>query len=188
MTISIKSASAPDPINGRNREYKGVFVNDSTALVSTTVVSGGALGDRTVSVAGITGFANNAAISIAGGGNAAGTIPLETILRAAPASGLLSFREKVLQTAGLTAGAVVQQMIKFDLPFRTRRLVLRNLTDGINWEWIEGMARSSAIKTVWATNVSTLETAGGPIIVYDGIWLPQSLMGTNKTFAFHAEP
>lgn len=187
MAISITSASTPDYIDGRIREYKGVFVNDSTSLISTTVSSGGALGDRTVTVASITGFANNAAISIAGGGNAAGTIPLETILRAAPASSLLSFREKVLQTAGLTAGAAVQQMLKLDLPLRPRKLMLRNLTDGIDWEWTDGMARSSAIKTVWATGVTTLEAAGGPMVVYDGVWLPQSLMGVSKTFAFSAD-
>ena len=110
MAITITSASRLDPIDERIREYKGVFVNDGTALVATTVSSGGALGARTVTVGSITGFTNGFAVSIAGGGNAGGTVPLETFLTATPAAGLLTFREKVLQTAGLTAGATVQQM------------------------------------------------------------------------------
>lgn len=187
MAIIITSASRPDSADERVREYKGVFFNDSTALISTTVSSGGALGARTATVGSITGFTNGSAISITGGGNAGGTVPLETFLTATPAAGLLTFREKVLQTAGLTAGATVQQMLKFNLPLRPRKLVLKNLTDGIDWEWVDGMARSSATKYVWATGVSTLETSGCPLIVSDGAWLPQALMGTNKTFAFHAE-
>jgi hypothetical protein len=187
MAIQILSASRPDPADERVREYKGVFTNDSTALISTTVSSGGALGARTVTVASITGFANESAISISGGGNAGGTVPLETFITEVPAAGVLTFREKVLQTSGLTVGAAVQQMLKFNLPLRPRKLILKNLTDGIDWEWVDGMARSSAIKTVWATNTITLETSGGPIIVSDGAWLPQSLMGPSKTFAFEAE-
>lgn len=186
MAIIITSASRPDSADERVREYKGVFVNDATALVSTTVSSGGALGARTVTVASITGFTNGSAISIAGGGNAGGTVPLETLLTATPAAGLLTFREKVLQTAGLTAGATVQQMLKLALPLRPRRLELINLTDGVTWKWFDGMARSSAIKTVWSTGLTTLETSGGPLVVSDGAWLPQSLMGTSKTFAFEA--
>lgn len=187
MAISITSASRPDSADERIREYKGVFVNDATALIATTVSSGGALGARTVTVSSITGFTNGSAISIAGGGNAGGTVPLETFITATPAAGVLTFREKVLQTAGLTAGATVQQMLKLVMPLRPRRLVLQNLTDGIDWEWVDGMARSSAVKTVWATNTITLETSGGPLIVSDGAWLPQSLLGTSKTFTFLAE-
>lgn len=187
MTIILSSASRPDPVDERIREYKGVFFNDATPLISTTVSSGGALGARTVTVASIAGFANASAISIAGGGNAGGTAPLETFLTATPAAGVLTFRDKVLQTAGLTAGATVQQMLKLTMPLRPRKLILKNLTDGIDWEWTDGMARSSAIKTVWATNTITLETFGGPLIVSDGAWLPQSLMGVSKNFAFHAE-
>lgn len=186
MAIQIVSASRPDPTDEKVREYKGVFTNDGTALISTTVSSGGALGARTVTVGSITGFANGFAVSIAGGGNAGGTVPLETFITADPASGLITFRDKVLQTAGLTVGAAVQQMLKLNLPLRPRKLILRNLTDGIDWEWIAGMARSSAIKNVWSTGVSTPETSGGPLIVSDGVWLPQSLMGTNKTFTFEA--
>lgn len=184
MAIIITKASRPDSADERIREYKGVFVNDGTALISTTVSSGGALNARTVTVASIAGFSNEFAVSIAGGGNAGGTLPLETFLTETPAAGVLTFREKVLQTAGLTAGAAVQQMLKLTTPLRPRKLKLLNLTDGVSWEWFDGMARSSAVKTVWSTGVTTLETSGGPIVVSDGAWLPQSLMGANKTFAF----
>lgn len=187
MAIIITSASRPDSADERIREYKGVFFNDATALISTTVSSGGALNARTVTVASIAGFNIESAISIAGGGNAGGTIPLETFITLTPESGLLTFRERVLQTGGLTAGAAVQQMLKLNMPLRPRRLELDNLTDGVTWRWIDGMARSSAMKTVWSTGVKTLETFGGPLVVSDGAWLPQSLMGTSKTFAFHAE-
>ncbi len=187
MAIILSSASLQDPIDERVREYKGTFFNDATPLISTTVSSGGALGARTVTVASITGFANASAISIAGGGNAGGTIPLETFITTTPAAGVLTFREKVLQTAGLTAGASVQQMLKFNIPFRARKLKLVNQTDGIEWEWIDGMARSSATRYVWATGLTTLETFGGPIVMSDGAWLPQSLLGTSKTFTFEAE-
>lgn len=187
MAITITSASRPDPIDERIREYKGVFVNDAAALIATTVSSGGALGARTVTVASITGFTNGSAVSIAGGGNAGGTVPLETFLTATPAAGVLTFRERVLQTAGLTAGATVQQMLKLNMPLRPRKLILKNNTDGITWEWYDGMARSTATKRVWSTGVETLELFGGPLIVSDGAWLPQSLLGTSKTFAFEAE-
>jgi hypothetical protein len=187
MAIILTSASRPDPADERIREYKGVFFNDATALISTTVSSGGALGARTVTVASTTGFTNTSAISIAGGGNAGGTVPLETFITATPSGGVLTFRDKVLQTAGLTAGATVQQMLKLSMPIRPRKLKLLNLTDGVTWEWFDGMVRSSAVKTVWSTGVTTLETSGGPLVMSDGVWLPQSLMSTSKTFAFEAE-
>jgi len=187
MAITITSASVFDPIDERFREYKGVFVNDATALIATTVSSGGALGARTVTVASITGFTNSSGISIAGGGNASGTVPLETFITATPAAGLITFRDKVLQTLGLTAGAAVQQMLKFNIPFRPRSLQLNNQTDGVTWQWYDGMPRSSAIKTVWSTGVTTLETSGGPMVMSDGAWLPQSLLGVSKTFSFSAQ-
>jgi hypothetical protein len=187
MAIIFKTQSRQEQITERFREFKGVFFNDATPLISTTVSSGGALGARTVTVASITGFASNAAISIAGGGNAGGTVPLETFITATPAAGVLTFREKVLQTAGLTAGAVVQQMLKLPMPIAVRKLKLINLTDGVEWQWYDGMDRSSVIKTVWATNTTTLELFGGPLVMSDGAWLPQSLMGINKNFAFEAE-
>lgn len=187
MAIQIVTASRPDPVDDRIREYKGVFLNDATALVSSTVASGGALGARSVTVASATGFASGSPISIAGGGNAGGTIPLETFQSSSPSSNVLSFREKVLQTGGLTVGAAVQQMLKFSTPLTPRSVRLHNLTDGLSWEWIDGMAARSVIRRVWSTGVVTLETSGGPIVVSDGIWLPQSMLGVSKTIAFDVQ-
>jgi len=186
MTISLIAASAQPLHSSPQIEYKGIFTNDATTLISSTVASGGALNALTVTVAADPGFTYRFGVSIAGGGNAGGTIPLECLMSysTAPAANVLTLAAKVKQTAGLTVGAAVQQMLKLSTPFQARRIKLVNQTDGISWEWVDGMAASSAMKTVWTTGVTTLETYGGPITIADGIWLPQTLLGTSKTFAF----
>lgn len=187
MTIALISASTAPLFSSPQTEYKGVFTNDSTALISSTVASGGALNATTLTVAADPGFTYRFAVSIAGGGNAGGTIPLECLMSysTAPASNVLTLAAKIKQTAGLTVGASVQQMLKLGTPFQARHIRLLNQTDGISWEWFDGMGTSTAIKNVWATGVTTLEAYGGPIVISDGIWLPQTLMGVNKTFAFN---
>jgi hypothetical protein len=155
--------------------------------LATTVVSGGALGNRTVTVTSSTGFSNGNAVYLVGGGNAGGTAPLETFLTATPASNVLTFREKVLATAGLTAGAAVQGYLKLNTPFRPRRIKLVNTTDGVTWDWWDGMSPRSAVKTVWSTGVTTLQSGDAPYVVADGILMPQSVLGLSKTFAFDVE-
>lgn len=188
MAITLISASA-EPVSGLWTQYRGIFASDATALVSTMVVSGGAVGARTVTVGSITGFINGGLLSIAGGGNTGGTLPLETFITVTPASGVLTFNDRVVQTAGLTAAAAVTQAQKFTLPIRPRRVRLHNITpgDGETWEWIDGMPRGRIIKTVWATGVTTYETSGGLVGVSDGIWMPQAILGVTKTFSFQVD-
>lgn len=187
MAIILTSASRPDLADGRVREYKGVFTNDATALISATITGGGALGARSFTVASTAIFTVGAPVSIAGGGNAGGTIPLESRVRVLTDATSMAVVEPVLQAAGLTVGAAIQQMLRFSMPLAARFLELENLTDGITWRWYDGMAEHSAIRQVWASGVTTLVTSGGPIVDGNGVWLPQSLMGVSKTFAFRAE-
>lgn len=186
MTIALLAASQAPNVGALQTEYKGVFQNDATTLIASTVASGGALNATTLVVAADPGFAFRGAVSIAGGGNAGGTIPLECLMSYSTgmAGTTMTIAAKVKQTAGLTVGAAVQQMLKLATPFQARRVRLLNQTDGVTWEWFDGMALSTAVKTVWSTGVTTLEAYGGPLVIADGIWLPQSLLSFSKTFAF----
>ena len=56
--------------------------------------------------------------------------------------------------------AATPEAAKYAIGYLAKYVCVDNVTDRIKFEWYEGMAEGSAIKTV-ATGVRTLETAGG---------------------------
>lgn len=69
----------------------------------------------------------------------------------------------------------------FTVGFTPKFIRVENATDRIGYEWYQGMADNTAIKTV-AAGTRTLDTTEGPAISGYGFIMPAAAMIASKTF------
>lgn len=70
------------------------------------------------------------------------------------------------------------------LGFRPRMIRVINITDRIEYEWLEGMASATSLKTV-AAGTRTLEAAEGPTVATDGMTIGFPVL-QNKQYRWYA--
>jgi hypothetical protein len=76
--------------------------------------------------------------------------------------------------------------VELSLGFTPRQFRITNLTDRISYEWQEGMASGSAIKTI-ATGVRTLDASGDLTVAGSLVDLAAALVIASKSFAWEAQ-
>lgn len=98
---------------------------------------------------------------------------------------------------GTAEAATAQRCVRIPMAFSARKFVWHDATNGVTYEWCEGMPFNSARKKVWATGVITLDTdqyatglgsnnGQGICVTPLCIWLMPTLTPVSSNFFFEA--